>query len=206
VAASVLLLPAGASAGEGDNSCRKAADRYTAVKKTKSGAIFYKRVGSRRFQLFYGCLYSTERLRLLPGQDRSPGPKRAVRAIALNGRFAAYGVDRQGPPGRVLLYDLKRGRTVFAGRGNSPETAEERGHNDIIVHDIVGNANGSIAWISFDADVEQPIGQVHVRDIDGPRRAIDRSTQIGQRSLTKARDGRTISWVRDGQRQTAPLP
>jgi hypothetical protein len=104
------------------------------------------------------------------------------------------------------LYDLKRGRTVFAGRGNAPINDEERGHNDIVVHDIVGNASGSMAWISFDVDVDQPIGQVHVRDADGPRRAIDRSTEIKPTSLTKARDGRTISWIRDGRRQSAPLP
>jgi len=99
-AAALLLVPAGASAADSDNRCRKAADRYTVVKKTKSGAIFYKRVGSRRFELFYGCLYSTERVRQLPGQERSPGPNRAVSTNTLNGRFAAYGVstarDRRG--------------------------------------------------------------------------------------------------------------
>jgi hypothetical protein len=213
ITAAVVAFPAGASAGDGDNRCRKAADRYTVVKKTKSGAIFYKRVGSRRFQLFYGCLHSTGRLRVLPGQDRDTDPARSVRAFTLNGRYAAYSTvsseeTRRGfryEAERLFLYDLKRGRTVWAGRANVPD-ADERSHNDVIVTDIVGTARGSLAWISYDVEYDEPIGQVHVRDLDGPRRVIDESTKIGRFSLTKARDGRAIAWVKDGQRRTAPLP
>ena len=82
----------------------------------------------------------------------------------------------------------------------------ERDNNDVIVTDIVGTARGSVAWISSDVEFDEPINQVHVRDADGPRRAIDRSTEIERTSLTKSGDGRTFSWVRGGQRQTAPLP
>jgi len=50
------------------------------------------------------------------------------------------------------------------------------------------------------------MGQVHVRDVDGPRRVLDRGDQIERASLAKSPGGRTISWLNDGQRRTAPLP
>jgi hypothetical protein len=201
----MLGAPTVASAGiDSDNNCVRYADRYDVEQQTKFEVLFSKVVQGDRF--FYGCAFSSEHARRLPGQSCCETD--VASGFQLQGRYVAYQSLNQEPAatvaiGTLYVYDVKAGQIKVQEPAVPPVSTP----GSIFISSIVVKANGSVAWIGgLQAGPAAADYQVQTEDTTatGPV-TVDQGTDIAPSSLAKASDGVSIYWTRGGVAKSAPL-
>ncbi len=190
------------------NRCFEAAERSDAVRLTRHGVIIREHTPGEIGALS-GCLFGTERVYEL----RNAG----LLDPAFEGRYSAYFTKDGGPndndADELRLTDLRTGRVV------TRVAAVLRVRHDPSCKrvfragfDIVLRADGAVAWISGLGDDcrgkpdLRRVNEVSTAPAPGGRgRAVDAGAGIDPRSLAKSRDGRRITWTKDGKRRSARL-
>jgi hypothetical protein len=201
----VMLAPAVASAGiDRDNNCVRYAERYDVEQQTKFDVLFSKVVQGDRF--FYGCIFSDEHARRLPGQSCCETD--VVSGFQLQGRYVAYRSHNEEPAATktndtLYVYDLKTGQIKVQETAVPPENTPKSS----FISSIVVKANGSIAWIGgLQTGPGEADYQVQTDDNTGTGPVtVDHGNDIGASSLGKASDGLSIYWLRGGVAKNAPL-
>lgn len=97
---------------------------------------------------------------------------------------------------------LTRGRSVVTATCNQSPEYTDSGDTD----DCPQPMNTRIIAYRYDRDALQPGTGRRGRLISSPPIIIDDQPGITPRSLHLSPDGKTITWTRNGQRQTAPAP
>lgn len=201
----MLGTPGVASAGiDRDNKCVRYAERYDVEQQTKFEVLFSKVVQGDRF--FYGCAFSSEHARRLPGQSCCETD--VASGFQLQGRYVAYGSLNQEPAspravGTLYLYDVKTGQI----KAQEPAAQSVNTPGSTFVSSIVVKANGSVAWIGGLQSGPGPTDyQVQTEDTTatGPV-TVDHGTDVAPNSLAKASDGLSIYWTRGGVAKNAAL-
>jgi hypothetical protein len=204
-ASAVMVGPPTATAGiDRNNRCVGYAERYAVEQQTKFELLFSKVVEGDRF--FYGCAFSSERARRLPGQSCCEVD--VVSGFQLQGRYVAYRSLNQEPAATqandtLYVYDVKSGQIKVQATavppGNTPGST--------FVSSIVLKANGSVAWIGGAQTGQSGADyQVQIDDTAGPGPVtVDQGTDIAPDSLAKASDGLSIYWIRGGVAKNTPL-
>ena len=210
-----LFLPAAAHARP-DNSCLRYEDRYGATEQTKFGLLFAK--NTRDGANLYGCLFSTERPYLLAQQSQGL-PARA----ALNGRYAAYFVvtaddeDAFGFVKGLRVRDLKTGKEVtqaplLKSVGPSSEPPSPGGALGPLAGQIVGRADGAVAWTAGFASGGNPDGSLRaewevltVPQRGGEAQSVDRGQALDPDSLGKSRGETIFYWLNGGRARSGSL-
>ena len=204
-ASAVMVAPPTATAGiDRNNRCLGYAERYAVEQQTKFEVLFSKVVQGDRF--FYGCAFSSERARRLPGQSCCEVD--VVSGFQLQGRYVAYRSLNQEPAATqandtLYVYDVMTGQIKVQATavppGNTPGST--------FVSSIVLKANGSVAWIGgVQTGPGQTDYQVQTEDSTGTDPVtVDHGDDIAPGSLGKASDGLSIYWIRGGVAKTAPL-
>ena len=204
-ASAVMVGPPTATAGiDRNNRCLGYAERYAVEQQTKFEVVFSKVVQGDRF--FYGCAFSSERARRLPGQSCCEVD--VVSGFQLQGRYVAYRSLNQEPAATqandtLYVYDVKTGQIKVQATavppGNTPGST--------FVSSIVLKANGSVAWIGGAQTGQSGADyQVQIDDTVGPGPVtVDQGTDIAPDSLAKASDGLSIYWIQGGVAKNAPL-
>jgi hypothetical protein len=106
----------------------------------------------------------------------------------------------------VTVRDLVTGRVLRGFSGS-----ESNLDSSLPVFDLVVKRNGSAAWISrdrpfnSDGSLGEIENQVHVADVSGRRRIVDRGAGIEPRSLELTPDRRAIVYTKDAERRTVPI-
>ncbi|MGI8439182.1 MAG: hypothetical protein ACR2NV_03115 [Thermoleophilaceae bacterium] len=190
----------------------------TTVVRSSEARVFSKRVyltsretdGAAGYRLVdYGCHYGKRATYRLPQQGEF-GITAIPRApLALSGRFVGY-VQRfssaaGGDNVEVTVRNLVTGRVLHGFSGS-----ESNFDSSFPVFDLVVKRNGSAAWISEDrsnpdGSPRETENQVHVADVSGQRRIVDRGAGIEPRSLELTPDCRAIVYTKDAERRTVPL-
>ena len=201
----LMLAPAVASAGiDRDNNCVRYAERYDVEQQTKFDVVFSKVVQGDRF--FYGCVFSTEHARRLPGQSCCETD--VARGFELQGRYVAYRSLNQEPAATkandtLYVYDVKTGQIKVQQTAVPPVNTQ----GSTFISSIVVKANGSVAWIGgLQLGGGQADYQVQTDDSTGTGPVtVDQGNDIAPTSLGKASDGHSIYWLRGGVAKNAPL-
>lgn len=204
-ASAVIVGPPTATAGiDRDNRCVGYAERYAVEQQTKFEVLFSKVVQGDRF--FYGCAFSSERARRLPGQSCCEVD--VVSGFQLQGRYVAYRSLNQEPAATqandtLYVYDVKTGQIKV----QEPAVPPVNTSNSTLISSIVVKANGSVAWIGgLQTGPGQTDYQVQTEDSTGTDPVtVDHGDDIAPGSLGKASDGLSIYWIRGGVAKTAPL-
>jgi len=204
-AGALTLVPSIASAGiDRDNRCVRYAERYDVEQQTKFAVLFSKVVEGDRF--FYGCAFSSEQARRLPGQSCCEVD--VVSGFQLQGRYVAYRSLNQEPAATVAndtlyVYDVKTGQIKVRAPAVPPETTP----GSRSISSIVVKANGSVAWIGgVQAGSSNADYQVQIDDTAGSGPVtVDHGSDIAPDSLAKASDGLSIYWTRGIVAKTSPL-
>jgi hypothetical protein len=193
-----LALPSGANAA----SCRFAGHRV--VERGSDGVVLE---GPLRdgFRTSYGCLFSVGR------RVRLDHPDEGINAVsfALAGRYVAFHQRFFEPVGDhfddMVVVDLRTDRRRHIAELYTDERYDE-GVLDAGTTDMALRRNGSVAWISCEADSEgcdrSTPYQVHRIDGRG-HRLLDTGRRIGPRSLRLTR--RTVRWTNAGEPRSASL-
>jgi hypothetical protein len=204
-ASAVMVGPPTATAGiDRNNRCVGYAERYAVEQQTKFEVLFSKVVQGDRF--FYGCAFSSERARRLPGQSCCEVD--VVSGFQLQGRYVAYRSLNQEPAATqandtLYVYVVKTGQIKVQATavppGNTPGST--------FVSSIVLKANGSVAWIGGAQTGQSGADyQVQIDDTAGPGPVtVDQGIDIAPDSLAKASDGLSIYWIRGGVAKNTPL-
>ncbi len=178
------------------------------VYRTSEGRFYTRmvrqRVGPGRIEAFYGCSYRYGRsYRLREGEP--PGAE-SYGLFRISGHFAGYvhyGVACEAcdaARAEVTSLNLRTGADRAYFGTTLPDWPDER------AHDLVLRRNGSIASIAsgaeFGGGTPHSATQVRALDASGVR-TLDEGSGISLRSLEL--DGTTVSWVKDGVRNSATL-
>jgi hypothetical protein len=204
-ASAVMVAPPTATAGiDRNNRCVGYAERYAVEQQTKFEVLFSKVVQGDRF--FYGCAFSSERARRLPGQSCCEVD--VVSGFQLQGRYVAYRSLNQEPAATqandtLYVYDVKTGQIKVQATAVPPGTTP----GSTFVSSVVLKANGSVAWIGGAQTGQSGADyQVQIDETAGPGPVtVDQGTDIAPDSLAKASDGLSIYWVRGGVAKNTPL-
>jgi hypothetical protein len=206
LAASALMLgPSIASAGiSRTNRCVGYAERYDVEQQTKFDVLFSKVVQGDRF--FYGCAFSSERARRLPGQSCCEVD--VVSGFQLQGRYVAYRSLNQEPAATqandtLYVYDVKTGQIKVQATAVPPANTSQSS----FISSIVVKANGSVAWIGgLQTGPSEADYQVQTIDSAGTGPVtVDHGNDIAPGSLAKASDGLSVYWIRGGIAKNTPL-
>jgi hypothetical protein len=218
LASAALAAPQPASAQRDREGCFEHLNRSSRViDETRFGIVFRKR------DYVYGCIYSTGRIRRLPGHDPLGPPVTGVGVVRLDGRYAGYALEDEEGGAQVVLYDVKNGTRVFtdSALSRATMTTPNASREPYQVRSIVVKANGTTAWIGQGERKvgEEPIAGGGIRDITEPvievvmrgpgdtaSRALDAGADIAPRSLAKSSDEMTLFWQRGGAPRSSPLP
>jgi hypothetical protein len=204
-ASAVMVGPPTATAGiDRNNRCVGYAERYAVEQQTKFEVLFSKVVQGDRF--FYGCAFSSERARRLPGQSCCEVD--VVSGFQLQGRYVAYRSLNQEPAATqandtLYVYDVKTGQIKVQATAVPPGTTP----GSTFVSSVVLKANGSVAWIGGAQTGQSGADyQVQIDETAGPGPVtVDQGTDIAPDSLAKASDGLSIYWIRGGVAKNTPL-
>ena len=215
LAAVALAAPPRAGAVSTSNKCLVWAAKYKLAEQSKFALVFSKdnpHVNSAG-PVYYGCVFSTQVARVLPGQ----GEGATLSQFTLAGRYVGYAkkfhdqaVAESG--GLIMVFDAKQGGTKVS-QPAWPDQAgvppENRGFSDEVTS-LVLKTNGSVAWIGhkFNAGSSDP-GTYSVQRVsatDGVKQELDRGAAIGAQSLALARDNLTIYWSNGAVVKSAQLP
>ena len=205
VVCGLMLAPSSASAGiDRDNRCVRYAERYDLEQQTKFEVLFSKVVQGDRF--FYGCAFSSEHARRLPGQSCCEVD--VASGFQLQGRYVAYRSLNQEPAATqandtLYVYDVKTGQIKV----QEPAVPPVNTSNSTLISSIVVKANGSVAWIGgLQTGSGQVDYQVQIDDSTGTGPVtVDQGDDIAAASLGKASDGLSIYWMRGGVAKNASL-
>lgn len=203
LAGTALAIPGVAEARHG---CPRAAD-VAAVTSTSESIVYRKRRGA---QAVYGCWRrkgSPYRL----NQIGDYGMTWLTDRLALAGRYVAYEQDFLSGAGdannHVTVRNLRTGRVVR--QASSSARGADLGDAATA---IVATRSGAVAWIARTA--LQPNGETQdgfeVRLLDRTTardspRLLERGASIEPASLRLTADRRSVTWVSEGQRRTAPI-
>jgi hypothetical protein len=189
----------------GSNSCIRLAERNGAVKVTRDGVVFYKETADPS-RYIYGCLFDTERARVL---ERAGGGD-----IGMNGRYVAYYTrateDYFDYVSGFKVTDLETGQVVSSALPTGEDPSLPCPATDTAIGHVVVRSDGAVAWIAgrTAAFCESRATHWQVRAIatpGGEATTLDVGPGIDPDSLALSADGASISWTRDGQKQSATL-
>jgi hypothetical protein len=204
-ASAVMLAPSTATAGiDRNNRCVGYAERYEVEQQSKFEVLFSKVVQGDRF--FYGCVFSSERARRLPGQSCCEVD--VASGFQLQGRYVAYRSLNQEPAATqandtLYVYDAKTGQIKVQATAVPPGNTS----GSTFVSSIALKANGSVAWIGGAQTGQSGADyQVQIDETGAPGPVtVDQGTDIAPDSLAKASDGLSIYWIRGGVAKNTPL-
>jgi hypothetical protein len=138
-------------------------------------------------------------------EDDSISPD-STEQVHLAGHYIAFvsTVSWKCYDSRINLYDMVRRRRVYwTGPGGGSESDANGCLNSAPVTRLVLTPAGSFAWI----DGPETDGQYVVDTyINGHVTQVDHSASIAPASLALSRPSGSVTWLRDGALQTAPLP
>lgn len=198
--ACVVAMGSGLNSPSAEARARCGSEGSRTILKTSQVRVFRKR--GRTF----ACRYRTHRAFRLgdlpPFEDLLK-----VEQIEVAGRFVGYELAFRGRTdsfSEVTVIDLASGRRRSTGSDaevlNLPE---ETSGAEFGVTDLQLAPSGAVAWINRNVYLRPPRYEVLKSDSDGTRVVLDTGVAIDPKSLS--RTDSKVSWVKDGQAQSASL-